>query len=302
MYLWKRSRLLVKVNYKSLRILKIDNYRLKRPLALCDLYLCTFNRIAQMNLSRIFLYTFFACLAMPLITGAQVNVKDSALQVSIIYPTYAFNIPGGDMDERYISSHQIGAGYMLKGKNGWSIALEGNFIFRDIIKDPAGILSGILTSDGFIIDEGGVFANVILLERGFSLWAKVGKLFPVVGPNPNSGVLVQLGGGMLQHKIRIEVPNNSAPQLKGDYKKGYDHLCNGPALSQFVGYQHLGNTRKINFFAGLELTEAFTFSRRSYYFNDMMRPDEKRFDVLGGVKVGWYLPLYKKTRQKFYYY
>ncbi len=255
-----------------------------------------------MKLRDIFLLIFLAFLLMPGFTRAQVNVKDSALQVSIIYPTYAFSMPGGDMADRFGFSHQIGAGYMFKGKNGWSIAFEGNFIFRDGIKNPGSILSGIMTSDGFIIDEGGVFANVMLLERGFSLWAKVGKLFPVTGPNPNSGILVQLGGGMLQHKIRIEVPSNSAPQLKGDYKKGYDHLCNGPAVSQFIGYQYLGNTRKVNFFAGLEFTEAYTQSRRSYYFNDMMRPDEKRFDLLGSIKVGWFLPLYKKTSQKFYYY
>jgi hypothetical protein len=34
----------------------------------------------------------------------------------------------------------------------------------------------------------------------------------------------------------------------------------------------------------------------------MKRPDETRIDLLSSLKVGWYLPLYKKTRQKFYYY
>lgn len=206
------------------------------------------------------------------------------------------------MAKRFGFSHQIGAGYMLKVRSGWSISFEGNYIFRDGIKNPGSILSGIETPDGFIIDEAGVFANVMLLERGFSAWVKVGKLYPVIGPNPNSGLLVQLGGGMLQHKIRIEIPSNSAPQLTGDYKKGYDHLCNGPAISEFIGYQNLGNGRKINFFAGLEFVQALTYSRRSYYFNDMVRPNEKRIDLLSSLKIGWYLPLYKKTRQKFFYY
>jgi len=191
---------------------------------------------------------------------------------------------------------------MFKGSNRWSLAIECNFIFRDGVKNPGTYLSGIMTNDGFIIDESGVFANVMLLERGFDLWAKVGKLFPVAGSNPNSGILVQFGGGMLQHKIRIEIPTNSVPQLRDNYKKGYDHLCNGPALLQFIGYQHLGNARKINFFAGLEFTEAFTLSRRAYYFNDMKAPDEKRFDMLNSIKIGWYLPLYKKVGQKYYYY
>lgn len=242
-------------------------------------------------------------LLIPSVGTAQVNLKDSALGIHMFYPVYGYGMPGGDMAKRFGFSHQLGAGYMYKAENGWSIALESNLIFRDGVKNPGNVLSGITTSDGFVIDEGGVFANVMLLERGFTVWAKVGKLFPVAfGPNPNSGILVQLGGGMLQHKIRIEVPSNSAPQLNGDYKKGYDHLCNGPAISQFIGFQHLGNARKVNFFAGLEFVQAYTLSRRSYYFNEMVRPNEKRIDLLSSLKVGWYLPLYKKTRQKFYYY
>jgi len=265
------------------------------------IFACLFQ-IGLMKLTSIVCLTFLTLLLVPRVCKAQVDVKDSALSVSLFYPTYGFSKPGGDMAKRFGYSHQLGAGYMYKAANGWSISLEGNFIFRDGVKNPGSILSGITTSDGFVIDEGGFFANVMLLERGFAFWAKAGKLFQVGRSNPNSGLLVQLGGGMLQHKIRIEVAANSAPQLKGDYKKGYDHLCNGPAVSQFIGYQYLGNSRKINFFAGLEFVEAYTFSRRSYYFNDMIRPNEKRIDLLFSLKTGWYLPLYKKTRQSFYYY
>jgi hypothetical protein len=255
-----------------------------------------------MKLFRILSFTFLVILLVPGTITAQVNVKDSALNVSMLYPTYAFGMPGGDMAEWFGFSHQIGVGYMFKAKSNWSISLEGNFIFRDGIKNPGNVLSGITTSDGFIIDEGGVFANVMLMQRGFSVWAKAGKLFPVFGSNPNSGLLVQIGGGMLQHKIKIEDPNNSAPQLKGEYKKGYDHKRSGPALMQFVGYQHLGNSRKVNFFAGVEFVQALTFARRSFNFNEMKPPDKKHFDMLNSLKVGWYIPLYKKTRQKYYYY
>lgn len=254
-----------------------------------------------MKITRFFCLAFTVLFLMPHILKAQVNVKDSALNVSMIYPTYAFGMPGGDLKERFGFSHQIGAGYIFKARNGWSINVEGNFIFRDGVKNQASILSGISTSDGFIIDEGGVFANVMLLERGFTFWVKAGKLFPVAWSNPNSGILVQFGGGMLQHKIRIQDPNHSAPQLKGNYAKGYDHMCNGPALTQFIGYQNLSNNRKINFFAGVEFVQAYTQSRRAYYFNEMVHPDEKRIDLLSSIKIGWYLPLYKKTRQKYFY-
>lgn len=234
-------------------------------------------------------------------SAQQVNVKDSALSVGIIYTTYGFSMPGGDMADRYGFSHQVGAGYMYKWRSGWSFSLEGNFIFRDGVKNQGDILSNISTSDGFIINQEGLFANVLLLERGFSLWAKAGKLVPVWGPNPNSGLLFQLGAGMLQHKIKIQDVDNKAPQLSEEYKKGYDHLCSGPAISEFIGYHYMADRRTINFFAGIEFVQGFTSSRRAYYFNEMIRPDEKRIDLLTTLKVGWYLPLYKKTKQTFFY-
>ena len=274
------------------------------PFRDCHQPICIFAAVKkqQMKINRILFFVFLLSFLLSGTAKAQVSVKDSALNLSSIYATYGYGMPGGDLAERFGFSNQIGAGFMYELKNGWSFSFEGNYIFRDGVKNQADLLSGILTSDGFLIDESGVFANVMLTERGFTLWTKVGKLLPVIGPNPNSGLLLQFGAGMMQHKIRIDVPNNTAPQLKGDYSKGYDHLCNGPALSQFIGYQHLGNSRKLNFFAGLEFVQAFTFSRRAYYFNDMVRPEEKRIDLLSSIKVGWHLPLYKKTKQSFYYY
>lgn len=261
-----------------------------------------------MKLRHVIILIFLSSILLSGLAKAQVSVKDSALNISMIYASYGYGMPGGDLSERFGFSNQIGIGFMHKLQNAWSFSVEGNFIFRDGVKNQSDLLSGILTSsadpslDGFLIDENGVFANVMLTQRGFTLWAKVGKVLPVIGPNPNSGLLLQFGGGMMQHKIRIDVSNNSAPQLKGNYSKGYDHLCNGPAISQFIGYQHLGNNRKLNFFAGLEFVQALTFSRRAYYFNEMIVPDEKRIDLLSSIKIGWNLPLYKKTKQSYYYY
>jgi len=233
---------------------------------------------------------------------AYAQVKDSASNMHLIYPTYEFSMPGADMARRFGFSHAIGAGYTYKRADGWCFTAEGNFIFRDGVKNPHSYMSGILTSDGFIIDESGVFANVTLLERGFTLWVKGGKLIPLKKPNANSGILLQFGAGMLQHKIRIEVQGNSVPQLSTAYKEGYDHLCNGPAISQFIGYQYFGNIRKINFFAGLEFVQSFTQSRRLYYFNDMQYANEKRIDLLSSIKIGWYIPIFSKTKQSYYYY
>jgi hypothetical protein len=43
---------------------------------------------------------------------------------------------------------------------------------------------------------------------------------------------------------------------------------------------------------GLELTQAFTQSRRSYNFDTRSTDTESRQDFLTGFKIGWTLPLY----------
>jgi len=232
----------------------------------------------------------------------QVNLKDSCIGFSMISPSFAMHLPAFDMKDRFGMNSAVGATFGYKTKKNWYFGFEGNFIFSEKIKNEESILANISTSDGHIIDKAGIYANIVLLERGFDFIAKAGKIIPVAGSNPNSGIMFTAGAGFLQHKIRIENSDNAAPQVAGDYKKGYDHLCNGPALNQFIGFVHFSNARKINYFAGIEATEAFTQSRRAYYFAEMIRPDEKRFDMLVGVKLGWIFPLYRRVSREFYYY
>jgi len=248
--------------------------------------------------------TFFVLLPLFLFSChafSQVNIKDSIINTSIAGLSYAYQFPGGDLSKRFVSNSSIGASYLYKTKKNWLFGVDGFFMFRDTVKEN-GILDSISTNDGSIIDGNGMYADIRLMERGFYTGLKVGKLFPVWGPNKNSGIVVMIGGGLLQHKIRIENTDNTAPQVKGDYKKGYDRLTNGFALSEFVGYMYLGNSRLVSFFGGFEFVQAWTKNRRSYNF-DLMGPDNtKRFDMLNGFRVGWVIPLYKQAPQKYYYY
>lgn len=240
------------------------------------------------------------------ISPAQVNIKDSVISTSLLSISYSYQFPGGDLSKRFLSNSAIGGSYFFKTKSNWLIGADGFFMFRDTIKET-GILDSISTKTGDIgdignlIDGNGIYAQVFLYERGFYFGMKGGKLFPVFGPNKNSGIVILCGLGFLQHKIRIENPDNTAHQIKGDYKKGYDRLTNGLALSEFIGYMYLGNSRLVSFYAGFEFTQAWTQNRRSYNF-DMMGPDKtKRFDLLSGFKIGWIIPLYKRSPEKYYY-
>jgi hypothetical protein len=79
-------------------------------------------------------------------------------------------------------------------------------------------------------------------------------------------------------------------------------MTDGFSTSLFIGYMHLGNTRLANFFAGVELEQAWTQNRRSMNFDTMRSDNLKRFDTLGGIKIGWILPFNKRQPLDFYYY
>lgn len=236
----------------------------------------------------------------PYIAICQENKKDSIVPRTMITMSYTFQVPGGDMSKRFLSNSAIGGGFLYKTRHNFLLGVDGYFMFRDTIKETS-ILDSIKTSNGNIIDGNGEYVDVRILERGFNFGLKAGKLFPVSSSNKNSGILVLCGVGFMQHKIRIENKNNSAPQISGDYRKGYDRLTNGLSVSEFVGYMHMGESRLVNFYAGFEFTQAWTQNRRSYNFDLRGADNTKRMDLLSGFRIGWVIPLNKREPEKFYY-
>ncbi|MBP7497863.1 MAG: hypothetical protein KA792_09385 [Bacteroidales bacterium] len=233
--------------------------------------------------------------------NSQVNVRDSSINTFFISAHYAAMLPGGDMKDRFGWNNNLGGSFSFKSKHNLIAGLDFNFIFGNKIKEDT-ILDIIKNSKGYVIDGDGIYANINMFERGFYTAAKLGYIIPFFGPNPNSGIIISASAGFLQHKIRIEHTDNTAPQLRDDYLKGYDRLTNGLAISQFVGYAYFGNSRLMSFFAGIEFIEAWTESRRTYDFDRMGADKTKRFDLIKGVKVGWIFPLYRRASKSGYYY
>ncbi len=232
--------------------------------------------------------------------SAQFNVRDSSASFVMLGATFAYQAPGGDMAIRFGNNFNIGGTFQLKTKKNWIFGIDGSFMFSEDVKETE-ILDKIRTSQGFIIGEDGFYADILLYERGLMFNAKAGKIFPVIGPNPNSGLMATLGVGLLEHKIRIEDKGNKTPQLSEEYRKGYDRLTNGLSLTEFIGYINFSNHRLVNFMAGLEFTQAFTKNRRNYNFDTMMHDDTSRLDLLFGIRVAWIIPFYKRTPKAFYY-
>lgn len=231
----------------------------------------------------------------------QRNVKDTTITAAHFALSYARQWPGGDMSSRFGANDNLGFLFNVKTSKNWMLGVDGSYIFGNKVNEP-GLLSNLFTEDGEIIDNTGHVATIQIQERGFTVFATGGKVFDIVGPNPNSGILVKGGIGFMQHKIRIEHALNRINQLEDEYLKGYDRLTNGVGFSQFVGYYHMGSQRLANFFAGVEANQAFTQSRRDFNFDTGVADTQARFDILLGVRVGWVIHLYSREPEEFYTY
>jgi len=214
---------------------------------------------------------------------------------------FQYQSPGGDMADRFYNDYNVGAFLNYKFANNWLIGVEGSFLFADKVKEN-NILDSISTADGNIIGETGEYSQIYLYERGYLLTLRAGRLFSVLGPNKNSGLLVTAGAGFLEHKIRIDVDKEDVPELTKEYKKGYDRLTNGLALTENINYLYCGNRRLLNFMIGFEATQAFTQNRRAYNFDQRKKDDKKRLDLLYGIKLCWFFPLYRHAATSYYYY
>lgn len=229
------------------------------------------------------------------------NLSDSTFSAGLILIDYSYDIPGGDLTSRFGANSDLGGGFLFKTRQNWLFGVKGGYLFGDRVKEDD-LFRNIITSEDFVIDKGGTFADIYLYERGYYFSGNIGKIISFGRPNPNSGILFTLGGGYLRHKIRIENPDKTAPQVEGDYKKGYDRLTAGYCASQFLGYIFFSNKKIYNFYGGIECKEAWTSSLREYDFDNRAKDDRKRLDVLIGFKLGWVIPFYQKTTQAFYYY
>jgi hypothetical protein len=248
--------------------------------------------------------TLLACFFLFCIVSAQgqgKNVRDSCIQIPLVQFSYAGQLPGGDLAKRFGYNSNLALNFSVKTRKNWIFGVDFTYIFGNQIKQT--MLDSITTKvEHMVIDFNGELADVRYYERGFSATAWCGKMFSKFGPNPNSGLVVNLGVGFLEHHIKIEDIGNRSPQLAGILKKGYDKLTNGPSVSEYIGYTYLSSSRFVNFFFGFEFMQAFTQDRRAWDYQDMREENEQRLDLLSGIRVGWILPLYARVPKERYYY
>ncbi|MCF8410006.1 MAG: hypothetical protein K9G31_01835 [Crocinitomicaceae bacterium] len=233
---------------------------------------------------------------------SQRNVKDSAIATPWIGVHYGGNFTAGDLADRYGYLNHLGiiAGY--KTATNWYIGMESNFIFGNQVR-VTGLLNDLIDSYGNLTDVNGDIARIFVLPRGLNINVSVGKVFPVLSPNNNSGIFVNGGLGYLIHHMRIETNDQVVPQLELNYRKGYDRLTSGVNLHQFIGYAFMANSGFYNFYGGFYAQEGFTKNLRTINLDEPEVPvsSKTRIDIQVGFRLGWMIPFYKRKPKDFYF-
>jgi hypothetical protein len=234
--------------------------------------------------------------------SAQVNVRDSANAAWHFKMNFAGYAPGGDLADRFGPMVGIGLDIGYKTRENWLFGVSGNFMFGNKVNDTYYIFGSQTTAEGYFLGINGEYAIVEFINRGFYTGGYFGKILPILNHNPNSGLFFTLGLGYIQNKIYIRNPSETYPQLLGEYGKGYDRLHSGCASVQNIGYLHSGNKRTINFAVAFEFMQGFTSNQRAFNWDTNMPDTARKIDLYFGLKVSWFLPIYDKNQQKFYYY
>jgi len=210
------------------------------------------------------------------------------------------DLPAADMAKRFGLGFRIGPSILYKTKSNWMFGVKGDFIVGNQIREDS-LMINIKDDQNYTLNQDGQSESPLTYERGYMVGIQGGKIFNISKKNSDNGILVMTGVGFMQYKINIFTKDNDIPQIKGDYRKGYDRLTNGVYLEQFVGYNFFGKEGLINFHIGLDLAAGFTQGRRDYLF-DVMRSDTKhRLDMLFGIRGGWYIPIFKRKSDDIYF-
>lgn len=229
------------------------------------------------------------------------SAQDSSQAFGYIKFQYAHYFPSGDFEKRYDNANSIGGEVGIKTFGNWHFGVSGSYWFSNQVK-VNNLLSDVINEAGDVIDSDGELVRLTYELRGQAYFAKIGRVFNILSPNPNSGVYVSFGAGYLQHRIKIDYRDGEVFQLSEERLKGYDRLTSGIALQQFVGYQYFGKSNLWNFYAGVEFIQGFTKNRRGYNYDSRSYDTGLKRDYLLGLRFGWVIPFRKRRSEEYYYY
>lgn len=210
------------------------------------------------------------------------------------------DFPGGDMADRFGTSYRVGGNVFYKAKSNWVLGVKFDYLFGTTIKEDS-LMINVTDKYGSYISNSGQRIGVTIYQRGYIVGLQAGKIFNLSNKSSDNGIIALTSIGLMEHKVLIRDRDNAIPSLKGDYLKGYDRLTNGLVLEQYVGYSYFANNNLLNFNIGLNVSAGFTQGRRDYLFDVMRTDNVNRLDLLFGIRAGWYIPIFKRKSEEFFF-
>jgi hypothetical protein len=222
--------------------------------------------------------------------------------VNLLEFKYGFHLPAGDLQDRFGSNSDIGMSIQsVSLAKKYFFGIEGMYLFGNNVNED--VLTQLRAYDGIIIGIDGGAGDINLKERGFYIGLNAGKIIPTSGnPKKLTGVRIQIGGGLLQHKIRVQDNTENIVPLEKKYLQGYDRLSNGPAVHLGLGYQYQSPTNNFQFHVMGDLYGASTSSRRNLDYATGTYLDQQRTDILGGLSVAYIVIISRSSKPENIYY
>jgi hypothetical protein len=244
--------------------------------------------------SLLFIYIFSCSLLSAQVTSD--NINDGDILIGGI--AYGINFPGGDLKDRYNTNLHFSVFGKHTIKNNFFYGIDFTFMFGNEVKED--VLKNFRTPEGFYLGSGGLGTDVFLRQRGLTLTAMTGKIFPL-NTGKRSGIKIAAGAGVLQHNIRFLDDNNAIAQLAGDLRRGYDRMSRGVTLRQELGYVILSKNRRLNFDLSFVFFQGFTKEIRPINFDTGLPSKSSRLDLGFGIQLAWILPFYINSSETIYY-
>jgi hypothetical protein len=254
------------------------------------------------RMKRFLLLIVFGLFATQSLT-AQVNVRDSIVPGWLITIRSGVFFPDLDLGDRFSESYSIGAGTFYKTSQNWIWGPNGDFWFGPGTTQRFGILQALGSESGDVLDHFGNFSDVMTYQRGWLIGFDIGKIFNGLGHNANSGMFVTVGGGYLQHRIRLESINRNSIiyQIEGEYQRGYDRMNMGWMSRLNIGYIHSHVGKTVNFMISAEIMYGESSSVRGFNWDTGLADTDVFRNLTYGIRLSWFLPIYDKNAQTFFF-
>lgn len=244
------------------------------------------------------------------IVGFSVGLKVPSAQFSVGIAPDGSKSQDATMASLYKAPFlDYGINSYYKYKNNWLVSFEGNlWMGENNLKYREERLGSVFSRDSIVIGGGGYDAEVTSYNRGLSVMAGVGKIFPINAErNPNSGILVRVNAGYMLQQTVFTANAAIAPQVTDDYGLLYDHQRQGLLMGQSLGFWYMSNTSNLfNLYLELGVQQCWSRSTRDYlidYHIGLQGPDHNRyFDLMYTLKLCWMFPLTGKQSHEYHYF